>query len=1199
MNDSEEIKLTENAKRVLEKRYLAKNDKGEVIETPKDLFRRVAKNVAKADKLYDKKANLQNTEEDFYKIMANLEFLPNSPTLMNAGRELQQLSACFVLPIEDSMDSIFETIKDMAMIQKSGGGTGFSFSRLRPKNSMVKSTGGIASGPMSFLKVFNGATEAVKQGGCVDYNTIISTSKGLRPIRELGEIKGRGYQNIYLQVPTDNGIKMAEQWYNNGMKIVKTIIAKDGYEFTGTLNHKIRVIDKDGNYTWKRLVDVKKGDWVALQKDTFMGETVTFPEFNKKFHFNVKLCDIPEKMNKGLAELFGYYMGDGCYYKGKLMLAIPHDSIDLRDYFDEIVSNNFGIKSRYEQKPDDKSINNIYHSAMLVEWLKSIGVDKSNSKDASIPKVILEGDRICGEAFLRGLFEADGTINKEGYIRLYSISESLIKEVQILLLSLGIPSRISVNKNRKSAFGKNFVYNLRISTPEGLNLFKKRIGFVSKGKVAKLDYIKEKSFTCNDVIPNQSKKFREFYESLIIKPRNKFYKKIYHCLSGIEDSRSLTKQRVETLIDEYPFLENSFLSEFLLNNQYYDQVKEIRFRKTLTLDIVVPDSHTYIANGFVSHNTRRGANMGILRIDHPDILEFIKCKESDKEITNFNISVAVTEDFMKKVVASEDYDLIDPHTKKHVGKLNAKEVFNFIIKMAWKNGEPGIIFLDRMNKFNPTPELGEYESTNPCGEQILLPYESCNLGSINLSKMVDEENKKIDWDKLTWTTKTSVHFLDNVVDMNRYPLKKIKDITKANRKIGLGVMGFADMLIKLGIKYNSEEGLATARKVMGFILKKARGASRVLAKKRGAFPSFEHSIYGKSKEGPLRNATLTTIAPTGSLSIIAGCSSGVEPLFAVSYTRKILDNERFVEVHSYFKEIAEVEGFFSPELMKLIADKGSIKEIDEIPKEVKELFVTSHDILAIWHIKMQSAFQEYTDNAVSKTVNFPQDATMDDVRNVYMLAHKLGCKGVTIYRDKSREEQVLNIENSLKKKIEVSKIIPRPRPVVTTGTTTKVATGCGNLYVTINEDEQHLPFEVFMQMGKAGGCAMSQLEAIGRLVSLALRSGIDINSIIEQLKGIRCPNPSWEKGGRIFSCSDAIARVIERRLVKSKEEKGPKLVRGSGSKKAGPNLQISTTSIITKKKLDNIVGVCPDCGAALYHVEGCNVCNSCGYSTCG
>ncbi|MDP3804317.1 MAG: adenosylcobalamin-dependent ribonucleoside-diphosphate reductase, partial [Candidatus Omnitrophota bacterium] len=587
--------------------------------------------------------------------------------------------------------------------------------------------------------------------------------------------------------------------------------------------------------------------------------------------------------------------------------------------------------------------------------------------------------------------------------------------------------------------------------------------------------------------------------------------------------------------------------------------------------------------------TRRGANMGILRVDHPDILEFIACKENDKDIANFNISVAVTEDFMQKAVDGKEYELIDPRTKKVAGKLNAKEVFDLVIKMAWKNGEPGIIFLDRINKENPTPKLGAIESTNPCGEQPLLPYESCNLGSINLAKMVCD--REIDWRLMGRTVEKAVHFLDNVVDMNAYPLKKIEEMTRANRKIGLGVMGFADMLLLLGVRYDSEEAITLAEKVMKFILVNAKSASEKLAEEIGPFPNFKDSIYDTPGARPLRNATLTTRAPAGTLSIIADSSSGIEPVFAITYVRNIMDNTKLLEVNPYFKEVAENRAFWSPELMNSIAQKGTIRGFDEIPKDVQNLFVTAHDIEPIWHIRMQAAFQKYTHNAVSKTVNFPFDAAVEDIRKVYMLAYESGCKGVTIYRDRSRDEQVLNKMPSQgpEKKALPAKIIPRPRPNVTVGTTTKIATGCGNLYVTINEDGEGLPFEVFMQMGKAGGCAMSQLEAIGRLLSLALRSGIETNSIIEQLRGIRCPSPSWEKGGRIFSCSDAIARVIERRL---KNDPGPRSdsIQQSESSTGGSNPG--------SLKTGNIVGVCPDCGGALWHIEGCMVCKSCGYSKC-
>lgn len=758
------LKLSDNALKVLEKRYLRKDSQGKVIETPEEMFRRVAEAIALADKTYGKnEKEVKELEEAFYAMITELEFMPNSPCLMNSGKEQGQLSACFVLPIEDSMESIFETLKATSLIHKSGGGTGFSFSRLRPKNAVVKTTGGIASGPVSFMKVYDAATEAVKQGG-----------------------------------------------------------------------------------------------------------------------------------------------------------------------------------------------------------------------------------------------------------------------------------------------------------------------------------------------------------------------------------------------------------------------------------------------------SRRGANMGILRIDHPDILEFITCKENDKQITNFNISVAITDDFMKKLEKGEDYDLIDPRTEKIVKRLNTKEVFDLIVKQAHKNGEPGIIFIDRMNEFNPTPKLGKYESTNPCGEQILLPYESCDLGSINLSVMYKKTggSYEIDWNRLKEVTHLSVHFLDNLIDVNKFPLPEIEKATKATRKIGLGVMGWASLLIRLDIPYNSEEAIKLAEKVMSFILEEAAEKSEGLAKEKSVFPAFSGSSYDRKDGQRLRNATLTTIAPTGTISIIAGpCSSGIEPLFAISYYRNVMDNDKLVEVDPLFEEIAKERKFHSRALMEKIAETTSIQDIEDIPADVRMLFVTAHDITPEWHLRMQAAFQRFTHNAVSKTINFAQTAAIEDVRKSYLLAYELGCKGITIYRDHSREEQVLNVSHQESKPetgkiIEAGRIIPRPRPEVITGTTTKVATGCGNLYVTINIDEQGRPFELFTQMGKAGGCAASQLEAIGRLVSLAFRSGIDVKTIIEQLRNIRCPSPSWERGQRIFSCADAIARVIEKQLSNNTEAQ-------AAVEKTDVAMKHShNDETINSSNHGNIVGVCPDCGGALRHEEGCVKCHACGFSKC-
>jgi len=770
------LDLSENCLKVLEKRYLKRNEDGAVIETAVDMFTRVARTIADGDRAYGKSdVDVERTATEFYRLMTSLEFLPNSPTLMNAGRELGQLSACFVLPVGDSMEEIFDSVKNAALIHKSGGGTGFSFSRIRPKNDVVKSTKGVSSGPISFMTVFDAATETVKQGG-----------------------------------------------------------------------------------------------------------------------------------------------------------------------------------------------------------------------------------------------------------------------------------------------------------------------------------------------------------------------------------------------------------------------------------------------------TRRGANMGILSVDHPDILDFITCKQQNDRLNNFNISVAITDRFMEAVDTDGEYDLVSPRGRAVVKTLNARRVFETIVNMAWKNGDPGIIFLDRINQYNPTPHVGRMESTNPCGEQPLLPYESCNLGSINLAKMLAPNGTDVDYDKLRHSVQQAVHFLDNVIDVNRYPLEKISEQTRANRKIGLGVMGFADMLLEMGIPYSSDQAVRLGETVMKFITDEGRKASEELAKERGVFPNFKGSIYDRPGLAPVRNATVTTIAPTGTLSIIAGCSSGIEPLFGLTFIRRVMDGAELLEVNPVFERVARARGFYSDELMKEIAEHGGCTGVLTVPEDVQRAFVTAHDITPEWHSRMQAAFQKYTDNAVSKTVNFPHSATQDDVKKVYVLAYKLGCKGVTIYRDGSRDEQVLStgatekarkaaaagqhmtVASASPELAEEKK--PRNRPLLTHGVTQKLPTGCGNLYITINEDEEGI-CEVFSTMGKSGGCAASQSEAVSRMVSLALRSGISIDSIVKQVKGIRCPSPAWGEGGSILSCPDAIARALERY---TKDAAGH-LHHKPRAVSVQPTVAY-TSSDCSKGGNKNHLGLCPecpDCGGLLEFGEGCAFCRGCGFSKCG
>ena len=591
--------------------------------------------------------------------------------------------------------------------------------------------------------------------------------------------------------------------------------------------------------------------------------------------------------------------------------------------------------------------------------------------------------------------------------------------------------------------------------------------------------------------------------------------------------------------------------------------------------------------------TRRGANMGILRVDHPDILDFIRAKEKEGEFNNFNLSVGLTEAFMQAVEKDEHYDLRAPNTGEVVDRLRARDVFDLLVKKAWQSGDPGIVFLDRINRDNPTPDQGEIESTNPCGEQPLLPFEACNLGSINLACFylpghnddADPARDGIDWAELRRVVHLSVRFLDNVIDASLFPLPRIAETVRKNRKIGLGVMGFADLLFELGVPYNSREGIALAERVMGFVQEEGHKASVELAKERGPFPAYPASTYAKAKKGPYRNATVTTIAPTGTLSIIAGCSSGVEPLFALCFTRNILDGERLVEVNPYFEAALAATGLASHELMDSVVAKGSIQDMDFLPAKLRKVFVTAMDIEPVWHLRMQAAFQRHTDNAVSKTVNLSNTATEQDIFDIYWLAYKEGCKGVTVYRDGCKSIQVLATGEG-QKKMDGEPAAPsgqvavqtgraqaavRKRPDIVQGFTQKVQTGLGAMYLTVNEVGGE-PFEVFATIGKSGRSITAKAEAIGRLVSLALRSGVHVRDVVAQIKGIGGEHPVFRGKGLLLSIPDAIAWVLEKRYLKDEH--------------------IGEVNDLEAQR-------CPECNEPLVFQEGCLICPACGFSRCG
>ncbi len=560
--------------------------------------------------------------------------------------------------------------------------------------------------------------------------------------------------------------------------------------------------------------------------------------------------------------------------------------------------------------------------------------------------------------------------------------------------------------------------------------------------------------------------------------------------------------------------------------------------------------------------TRRGANMAVLRVDHPDIEAFITAKNDTGRLNNFNLSVALTDRFLAALKNDTGFELVNPRTGKSVRSVAARRLFDLMVQSAWATGEPGIIFIDRVNAANPTPSLGQIEATNPCGEQPLLPFESCTLASVNLAAMVT--NRGFSFSRLKSCVRTVVHFLDNMIEVNRYPLPEIEAKTRLTRKIGVGVMGFADMLIKLNIAYDSPEALKWADRIMAFIGKEGRLASAELGRRRGNFPAFRDSRLAAPDCRYMRNATITTIAPTGTISLLAGVSSGIEPLFAVVHQRRMLDDTTVEHVHPLFVQKLRKARVYSRKLMDQVARKGNLQEITGIPESIRRLFRTAHEISPLWHVKIQAAFQKHTDNAVSKTVNFPAGATIEEVGRAFLAAADQGCKGITIYRDGSRGSQVIRPAG---KRPESIRVAPRPRPERTFGMTERIKTGCGKLYVTINSDSQGI-CEVFAQMGKTGGCASSQIEAAGRLISLALRSGVKPEAIVKQLTGIRCPSPSWQNGTMVLSCPDAMARVLKRAADTG-------------------DIPVETAE-----------GICPECSSPLVHEEGCLICKRCGYSKC-
>jgi ribonucleoside-diphosphate reductase alpha chain len=1526
---------SESALRVLRERYLAREGKT-LLETPEEMCWRVAACIARAEAKYGKTPEqVEAIAQEFYDLMADSVFLPNSPTLMNAGKDNGlQYSACYVLPVGDSMEEIFESVKNAAIIHK-----------------------------------------------CLVGETLVMTDRGLARLSEVAD---------GAVVMTDEGPFAVSACHDNGEQPVFEVRTHRGFRVVGTAEHRLLVVGDDGLYQWRRIGELREGDWLILKPGSWIGGETKLPEFvfaqrpgRNETSFKATEYALPRELTPELAELIGLYIGDGSNHRDGIRFTVGTASPEIVERIKDLSGRLFGKKVTISPYGGGRAVEVSILSTQIRQWFEFLGITKTSSHEAHVPQIVLQGTEEVAAAFVRGLFSADGCIRENGHITLTSASEMLAEDLQVVMLALGIPTHL----RRDVSEAGYRSYQLSVCTKAGFLAFKEKVGFLDHKKQERLAAIEGTViFVKGETIPNQRGRLRNWYDALPGGTRVQARAFFGDLLNRVKDPRELSRQRV-TAVMEKASLVPPFFGGLAAENLLFSRVTAVGYVGTRRVyDLTVPQKHAYLANGFVSHNsgggtgfafsrlrpkdalvrstggkasgpvsflrvfngateavkqggTRRGANMGILRVDHPDILEFIESK-LDGGITNFNISVAVTERFMEALKADGEYDLVEPHTGKVTGRLRAREVFDRIVQAAWKTGDPGLFFVDRCNAgpANPTPTLDKVEATNPCGEQPLYPNEACfapetrittdrgletvaelyaryrrgetvlvatnlngqgrhivlrpavvvkvgmkptvrvtlangqqirvtpdhriltqegwkeagalsredrvcvqtgmagplaitstdgdlqrmlgwftgdgwftnavgltfgpedesafqrllpvwrqftgsatrvqtqstmvrciateraeaiaafkaygfapgrgpekrapkfvftapkeeqirylqglfgadgskthrksqvtlssaslellrdvqllllnlgmrsnikyyphrptgrawgqlkvngegyhrfldligfpltpqkqercdqfrwqwtkqdrlavgvasvvadeevevydvsepvthsliaegmivhncNLGSINLAKFVKPGDavEQIDWAGMERAVRLSVRFLDDVIEVNPYPLAEINEAVKRNRRIGLGVMGWADMLCCLGIPYDSEVALGLADRVMAFIQEKGHDESRRLAAERGPFPTWPQSIY--RDKGMLRNSTVTTIAPTGTISIIADCSSGIEPLFAVAFEHRV-GERRLSFVNKHFEAVAKARGFYSEALMQKVAEQGTLHGLSEVPEDVRRVFVTAHEVAPEWHVRHQAAYQRHTDNGVSKTANLPNSATPDDVRSAYMLAYETGCIGITVFRDGCKGTQVLHVGTGAKEKEQAKEpAVPaapvQPRPRVVQGVTYRTETPLGTAYITVNQSPQGEPLEVFANVGKVGSETAAVSEAIGRLVSLCLRLASPVppkervKQIVEQLAGIGGSRHLGFGKERVRSLPDAIAKVLAEHvgMIEAEEQAAAQLTL---PERTGPPIKVGDP--------------CPDCGeATLAYEEGCLKCYGCGFAEC-
>jgi ribonucleoside-diphosphate reductase alpha chain len=1660
--------LTENARKVLMKRYVRRGDDGQPAETVEEMFWRVAYHVAKVEEQWD--ADVQQRTVEYYHLLSSKKFFPNSPTFTGAGTPLGQLAACFVLPITDDMgrDSagIFQTLRDAALIQQTGGGNGFSFSRLRPKGALVQTSAGQATGPVGFLRVYDHAFGEIAQGGCLLPETLVFTNKGLLRLDEIVNSDVTGWQEHVLSIPTDEGLKDSARGYNNGVADVLRVHTRQGLSITGTPNHKVKVMTNAGP-EWKEIQDLAKGDWIVVRLGEYTGKLQALKKPDQK-HGNQVMPQLPSILDEEFAFFLGYLAGDGFVAQGeqdhRVGVSVAHSSY-LMEEMPALLERLFNVKVHKMQKPNDASATFVMDNRAIKEFLLMNGLGKRTSRDVTVPRSIRQSPPNIVGAYVRGLLEAHGALS-HGYPCLVTTSSQLAREVATLLIGLGCPVGIRTTSPGLDHWGDAETYQVRITSTVGLQAWREKIGCDQRSRFVaahawESDLRRETSY----VLPNARYWFQPVLDTITLEQidkkgrgRNINFRATEprlrrQILRYYREDRNLTRSGYDLLKAEHP---EAFENAPSVEGFWFVEVGGVEAAgKSLTLDLEVADNHTYLAYGMVTHNTRRGANMAVLRVDHPDVEDFVTSKTNENHITNFNISVGITDAFMRAVKEDGDWELRFPdiaEMKQHkfsgtleqaekegitirgYRKLKARELFNKIVKQAHHNGEPGVLFLDASNRSNPVPHLYPLEATNPCvtgdtliytdqglrradelaaegfeinvatdarfgtdaflpathvfqtgtkpvyrlitregyelrltedhrvmtsrgwvetkdlqpgervhilnrkggfgsagtleeghvlgwlvgdgtanvvravlsffgnekqelapafaqmvtnlvekpnqrraypvgivqveerdeariasdrlrvwaarygiteekkhfvpsavfagseniqrgflqalftadgqvndggekgcsvrlsashlpllkdvqrlllnfgiasriyenrrlagyrpmpdgkggtkeyfhqpqhdlaisksslirfaneigflteakqsklanylsrmvrgpyeesflatvfavepdgveavydlhqpdthsfiangfvvhncGEQWLGPYENCCLGSVNLNEHCGPEGT-VDWEKLRQSVVLSTRFLDDVVEANAY-VPAVPQLTEAAhkaRRIGLGIMGLADLMYHVGVRYGSPEGQEFGAQVMEFVRYHAMQTSIELAEERGPFPAIEGSIYdmdnmswtppqslvryqhdwsrpavawdaivGGIKKHGIRNAAQTTVAPTGTIATVAGCEGyGCEPVFALAYFRHVNDNGKDLKLtyaSPRFDEALKKLGLGEEkrqEIVEQVMREGTCQQIEELPQAVRDTFVVSADITAEEHVRMQAVLQAFVDNSLSKTVNFHETATEEDVAKAYMLAWELGCKGITVYVTGSREKVVLETKATAEKKDialsgatsetrsadearvvskpEISAAFPmdtkKPRPRALRGKTFSVETPVGKAFITINENGGEQPFEAFINTAKAGSETAAVSEAIGRLISYVLRMTSPtkqtdrMREVVRQLLGIGGGRSLGLGPNRVRSLPDGIGQVLDMYL---REKSGAlpvieeKKNGNGGANLVGHKIEDEAEANFMPMKIGDL---CPECGeAAVVNEEGCRKCYACGYSEC-